>query len=231
MSTENMKKNQEIWNETDAISPLVASISSENPYEIPVDYFNDLALICLINVGKSKLSDMPENYFNDLPGEILTKIHKEEEADFTLEKTSPKPYQIPADYFSTFEKELLQQIKSEKKSGLVVSFKNWKVWAAAACIVGILGLAIFTSTNNQTNNEWSAAVTEAKELVKKGNLDEEFNTITPEALSSYLTEQGHDVDAAIVACASEESAADPLDLLNMGDQTVEDFLMNDETSF
>jgi hypothetical protein len=177
------------------------------------------------------LSDLSDNYFNDLPGEILTKIHEEEETDFSLEKTSANPYQIPADYFSTFEKDLLQQIKSEKKGGLVVSFKNWKLWAAAACVVGILGLAIFTASNKQSNNEWSYAFEEAKKLMQKGNVEEEFESLNPEVLSSFLKEQGHDVDAAIVACASEESVVEPLDLLNMGDQSVEDFLMYEEGIF
>jgi hypothetical protein len=226
-----MKKNQEIWKETNAVSPLVASISSENPYEIPVDYFNDLAGSCLIKTGRSKLSALSENDFEDFSSETSTKHHEENETDFSLEKSNANPYQMPADYFSNFEKELHQKIAAEKRGGLVVSIKNWKTWAAAACIVGILGLAIYTTSNKPSNNEWSYALEDAKNLMLKGNLEEEFKTINPEVLANFLTEQGHDVDAAVVACASEESAAEPLDLLNMDNQTVEDFLMNEAGTF
>jgi len=123
-----MNKRSDILNELASISPVVARISGELPYEAPAGYFDSLAARILERIKAEDVSlptvlqgvrvnpfTVPAGYFENLPEQVLQRIKAGEEIIAPVLRAQPvNPYTVPAGYFEAFPAALLQRIKAEE---------------------------------------------------------------------------------------------------------------------
>lgn len=169
-----MRKNQEIQNELQELSPELAKIPFTQAYEAPEGYFEELPISLLKSLETESTSDLPEDYFEELPSQILSKIKNE------------------APVVSIHKKYFYLKI------------------AAAAVVIGILGLGIVYFLNHKKNEPSPAYVknidsTEYYATLNNGNIDAEINNLNEDDLISFLEENGHDVNAALIASLDEDN--------------------------
>jgi hypothetical protein len=207
-----MAERENILNELNTISTVVAGIPRINVYKVHQDYFDGLraelqARIIASNFNKQDNNmKVPEGYFENLPSAILQKIKAAEKSE--IEILSPtiasignkNVYSVPQGYF-----EQLSFVKSTAKVIKMGSRSIFK-YAAAAVVTGLLGLSIFTFVNKSTklSNENAAVVKAGNDILKKGSFDKELETITDKDLENYLSSNGEDVSAALVASTIDE---------------------------
>lgn len=125
-----MENSNTILNELKEISAVVAGIGQQQPYVVPVGYFDSLPLQLMlrigleenagtdpiINISKDNVYQAPAGYFNQLADNILTRI-KEEEAGIApvVNITKDNIYQAPAGYFDGLAGSILNRIKEEEE--------------------------------------------------------------------------------------------------------------------
>ena len=170
-----MRKNQEIQNELQELSPELAKIPFTQVFDAPEEYFEHLPISLLKNVDEVSIKDIPEDYFEKLPNEILTKINN---------TTSVVSIQKKYFYFKI---------------------------AAAAVIAGILGFGLIYFVNQKKTETPPAYAknidsTEIYASLNSSNLESQINNLNEEDVISYLEENGHDVNAALVASLGEDNS-------------------------
>jgi hypothetical protein len=120
-----MNRQNDISEELKAIgSPILAALSSEMPYQVP------------------------NNYFQELPIYITDCIKAENESYIQLPASSVTPFSVPEHYFDSLADNILATIKSQKEqttSKKTVPFTSsvqWNNirWAAAAILLIMLGI-------------------------------------------------------------------------------------------
>ena len=92
-----MDRSEQILNEINEISPLLADIDRANLYALPVGYFEDLSDAVLQKIQAADIElpavaatyRIPENYFEYLPAQILSQIQKSNEVQDEMEAISP----------------------------------------------------------------------------------------------------------------------------------------------
>jgi len=186
-----MNSDQTILLEIKEISPAVANLPKTNPFCVPVDYFenNISTIISLIkeknltqqnevvnfnlSVEKNeKIFAPPKDYFENFGIQLMNKIHTIQSVDDELKEMAPglislrtkNPFTIPNGYFDT------NVIETPSRKTNLVSFfqmKNLIRYAAAACIVGLIGITymltkagdstpmVASTSNNQQSAELS----------------------------------------------------------------------------
>jgi hypothetical protein len=203
-----MNQENQILEELQEISPLVSNIPRTTPYLIDSDYFVSVP-VYLYGISEIKNPyTVSKDYFQNFAASIYKKCKETDEnyATPTLGQTKQNPYHLPENYFAQFEAQLGNQLKGNTRQGLLARIGPWRYWSAAACIIGIVGFALFAFLNTGSQKEdWKTSWNEAKKIINEGNFESEFNSINTEVMAAYLTEQGHDVDAAVTACIAEES--------------------------
>ncbi len=119
----------------------------------------------------------------------------------------------------------MSQLSDQSQKGALVRMNKWIKWSAAACMAGLLGWALVFSINkNNQNDEWRMSWNEAQTIIKNGSFESELNQINANELANYLTEQGHDVDAAVMACIDEESTQNDEWIYMESEKEIEAFL-------
>ncbi len=172
-----MRKNQEIQNELDELSPSIAKIPFNQVYEAPEGYFDELPISLLKNVEVDSTNDLPEDYFEELPKQILSKI-----------KNDTPIVSIQKKYF---------YIKL----------------TAAAVVAGILGIGLLYFLNQKKTDTPPAYVTnidstERYASLNSNNLEDKIYDLNEDDLINYLEDNGHDVNAALVAVLVNENTDD-----------------------
>jgi hypothetical protein len=122
-----MNKSGNILNELQSISPEVARINGELPYEVPAGYFEGLAAQILERIKAEETSlpavlqevrvnpfTVPAGYFEQLPELVLQRVKAAEEVmPPVLAGASTNPYTVPAGYFEQLPDILLKRVKGE----------------------------------------------------------------------------------------------------------------------
>jgi hypothetical protein len=207
-----MTERENILNELSTISTVVAGIPRINVYKVHEDYFDGLraelqARIIAANFyTASNNMKVPEGYFESLPTTILQKIKAAEKSE--MEMLSPtianignkNVYSVPQGYF-----EQLSFVKSTAKVVKMGSRSIFK-YASAAVVTGLLGLSIFTFVNKPAtlSKEDAMLVKAGNDIILKGSFNKELETITDKDLENYLSANGEDVSAALVASTIDE---------------------------
>lgn len=167
----NNKKDQ-ISIELEQISPALTTISRNNVYSVPLNYFDGLAgnIMRFIkgNIAGSILPlsspapfTLPPNYFNTLSGDVLNKIRQQNEGinEVYRELAEVAPllntiskkmiYQVPEHYFETVIKIPVNQTVPAKIRS-ISSFNRVFKYSVAAAVTGILavGTYFYTEQNN-----------------------------------------------------------------------------------
>jgi hypothetical protein len=233
-----MLERENILNELNAISPLVASVPRVNVYRVDENYFDGIraelqARIIASNfITPQNYFDVPDGYFENLPTNILAKIKAQEDnVVFTeMQELSPtiasignkNVYTVPQGYFEQIAMPPMAPAKVVKMGGRSI-FK----YAAAAVIVGLLGFGTmkFIATT-KTNNETLAVVKQADEILKTNSFDATFASVSDKDIEKYLSQNGEDVNAAMVAASMDDdntTLPDADDYL-LDDKTLDNFL-------
>lgn len=120
-----MENSNEILNELQNISPLVAAIGKANVFNVPEEYFESISGTVMLSINEEWAinnnpvifdgADVPENYFQHLPGQILAKIKQQGNNELpaifsTIQKDSP--LQVPGNYFESLADDILNRIKN-----------------------------------------------------------------------------------------------------------------------
>jgi len=121
-----MNKSGNILNELQSISPEVARINGQLPYEVPAGYFEGLAAQILERIKAEETAlpivlqgvrvnpfIVPAGYFEHLPEQVLQRVKAGEEVMApVLQGASTNPYTVPMGYFEQFPDMLLKRIKA-----------------------------------------------------------------------------------------------------------------------
>jgi hypothetical protein len=202
-------KSSEIFSETNAISALVAGIGSKNIFNVPQEYFNHLS----------------ENIFALASGKNEVTSEVSEISTLVAGIGNKNVYSIPQGYFENLAGHIHQK-KETATAAKVVTMKSRAgsfKYAAAAAVTGIIGLSLFFMLNKpgsiKGDAETLAAVKAGTEILKQNSFDKEMNSISDDAIVSFLESKGENVEAALVASLADEK--------NLPDAT--DYLINDNT--
>lgn len=139
-----------------SLSPLLAGISRQMPYEVPADYF------------QSTLQDLP----------VL--VREEEESLVLSFIDKSMPYEVPRGYFFNLPDEILSRINQPAGASVIpITRRRWMRLAVAAAVTGVMALSgIFYLSKGKsdvpvTSPEW---VARNIKNVSPSALDEFINT-------------------------------------------------------
>lgn len=121
-----------------------SELKKHNPYKVPVDYFDGLAMHVLLKIASQKsVYQSPENYFGTLPNQILQKI-KESNVANELDVIAPllnkiskqSPYTVPESYFNNAQTQIPTKV-------VKLSAQKIIKYIAAAVVIGFIAIGIF----------------------------------------------------------------------------------------
>jgi ribosomal protein L12E/L44/L45/RPP1/RPP2 len=226
-----MLERENILNELIAISPLVASVPRINVYRVDENYFDGIRAELQARIIASNFTtpqnyfDVPEGYFENLPTNILAKI-KAQENNIVLtemQKLSPtiagignkNVYTVPQGYFEQLAMPSIVTAKLVQMGSRSI-FK----YAAAAVIVGLLGFGTMKFiASTKSNNETLAVVKEANKIIEMNSFDATLANVSDKDLENYLSKNGEDVNAALVAASIND---DDITLPEADDYLIDD---------
>lgn len=120
-----MEKNNEILNELQSISSLVAAIGKTNVFSVPEGYFDSVSNTVMMTLNEeisvdsipyfSNEPDIPPGYFDNLSDSILDKIKNQEAVELPAIFSTIKKdqlLQVPENYFETLADSILNKIKN-----------------------------------------------------------------------------------------------------------------------
>ena len=221
-----MEKGKDILNELNGISPAVAAVPFINVFKVHPGYFEAIETELKARIsadgfyGSKPSFSIPHGYFDGLAGSILQKIKAEEnETGGELNAISTlvagigneNVYTVPQGYFEGLnfvpvkeQAKLVQMNPSRSRS----IFK----YAAAAVITGLLGISVINITGHRdslkmTDPKLTASVEvqqKANDILKNGTMETEFNNLSDKEIDQYFSENGQDVNAAMVASSVKD---------------------------
>ena len=216
-----MNRREDILMELKSISDAVAAIPFVNVFNVDSAYFSAMPQIIMaqINVGDSFNNlTVPDGYFERLAGNILNRIHAlENDVIAELNEISPliagiekkETYTVPKSYF-----EELTFTDTQHKIAKVISIskpRSFFKYAAAAVIIGLLGLSIVNIVDNNHETDSSTMIAkittgtlQQNALATNGSFDEALKNISDNEIEQYLQKNGQDVNAALVASSTDE---------------------------
>lgn len=235
-----MNEKLQILTELATLSPMLATLQNVNVYEVEQQYFENLLQEVMGAVIMQSLpinplqQTVPLEYFENLATNILQKIKLQNSMETVAEETNEistlvasisnkNMYKVPQGYFSSIT------FLPNKIEAKVVQFTFWNKlskYAAAAVFVGLLGLAIFMFIKPKNVDNASAQILlQANDILNKGSFDAELNTLSDKDLETYLTANGLDVNAALVATTVNNDVTLPeAEDYFLDDNTLDDFL-------
>ncbi len=237
-----MKEKEIILQELQSISPLLASVPCVNVYNVNASYFDELGVELQARIiadgfaSNNTKMDVPAGYFDQLSTNILQKIMHAQSNEVLQELESISPfvssignknvYQVPQGYFEQIALRITNEAKVVKLNPLRKIIK----YAAAAVVVGLLGVGVFKFIdNNKVKPDASsiAVFNEANKILKEGSFEKELENISDKDLEKYLSDNGVDVAAGLVASTIDDESKLPevYDYL-FDDNTLNEFLKN-----
>jgi hypothetical protein len=232
-----------ILTELEMISPLLASVPYVNVYKVGADYFDGLRAELQARIIADGFSsedtkmDVPAGYFEQLSTNILQKIKKVENSEVLqeLELISPtvasigskNVYQVPQDYFAQLAFRNTNVAKVLKLNPIRKIFK----YAAAAAVVSFISIGAFKIATKDSlpsmDANTIAVVRQGNEIIKNGSFDKELENISDKDLEKYLSDNGEDVNAGLVASTIDDGSKLPdVDDYLFDDNTLNEFLKN-----
>lgn len=215
------------------INRLSAAIPGQS---VPEGYFDGLAGSILDKIRQSEAEEkegsslldsvknkqvyhVPPSYFDTLTDTISARIKQEAEQD-ELSPVLPEslkkinPYSVPRDYFNTLPVIIQSKITTPAPVYIMKKRSSFFNYAVAAVITGMLGLSVISIVDKR-QAENSLGDPAAVNL----NFEEALSDVSEEDIVAYLKESGEDVNAALVASATDSK--------NLPDEM--DYITNDNT--
>lgn len=174
----------------------------------------------VLDAAKDKqVYQVPPTYFDTLADTIIARTKQEAEQDEfspvlpeSLKKINP--YSVPRDYFNTLPAIIQAKITKPAPVFIMKKRSSFFNYAVAAVITGMLGLSVISIVDKR-QAENSLGDPAAVNL----NFEEALSDVSEEAIVAYLKESGEDVNAALVASATDSK--------NLPDEM--DYITNDNT--
>lgn len=197
--------------EIKTLSPAIAAIGNKNVFSAPQDYFKNLPAEILFNAN-TPVSVAEE--MSSLSAAIAAIGNK-------------NIFKVPQGYFENINIDSFKTVappakvvEMKKRSGIVR-------YLAAAVVAGIIGLTIINIPVNKPTTVATISepvMAEAQKIIKDKSFDAELNTVSEKDIEAYLKESGQDVNAALVASATDENnLPDAVDYI-LNDNTLDEFL-------
>lgn len=138
-------------------APNLAALKKGNPFNVPENYFNELAertqqLFFIDSLQEEKTTGLcvPPSYFDTLSEKINANISL---AEF---KTKREGFNVPADYFNHLENRITAQTSANEKV-ITLWRKPFLKYAIAACLVAATTLGIYITQQQQAKHEQKIA--------------------------------------------------------------------------
>jgi hypothetical protein len=219
-----MSEKDNILKELTQLESSLASITNKNVYTVPNNYFNGIEKEFIARVeadfiySSNKASfSVPTGYFDNLSTAVFEKIKAASQNEVIDEINNLSPtianignanvYHSPAGYFDN-----LHFSTPIKNTGKLIKFgspKTFVKYAAAAVIVGLLGFSAFyflrSNTTQNEHVEVAALIKKADEIIKTNTFDATLESLSDKELEKYLTQNGEDVNASLVAETAEQA--------------------------
>ena len=154
--------------------------------------------IAVANIPANEVISVPDGYFELLPISVLIDLQKNN----TLE--------VPPNYFENISSLIIDKIKEPLK---IKSLKRVQIiirFSKAAVLIGLLGFGIYSNINQSYKNEnhtinSSAVSKESDTILKNNSFDELLSQINDDDAICFLEENGHDINAALIASLEDEN--------------------------
>jgi len=161
-------------------------------------------------IPRNNVLSVPEHYFDSLDAHILFKINDTYAG-------------VPEGYFERLPGEIMNRIRNEKRVKVISVKSVFLQYAVAAVFTGLIGLTLFSFFNAREEKS-TLLYAEAKKIMNSGRYEEVFESLPEEEIENYLSAQGHDVEAALVANAAyNKELPDEIDYL-LKENTLDEFL-------
>ena len=233
-----MEQSKEILYEIQEISPVIAAIGNRNIYSVPYGYFEGLAneiLSAVIESQMPRVADVysvPAGYFEGLAGSILQKIKTQpqevsNEIFDELQEVAPllntiskkNIYSLPGNYFQDLSVDFTIIKPAAKVVSMNIGRRKWFRYAAAACILAILGTGIFYLV---TDNNKSTQVAINVKGIEKVNVEQSILGLSDEEIKNYLNAQPATIDILPASGSSDGDFQQLLD--NTPDDEIQEYL-------
>jgi len=165
-------------------------------FTVPANYFDDLTSNIQSRIAVEELTGdkvnnftIPQNYFEELGTQIQSRIQLEELTD-----ASKTAFAVPDGYFDKLNAQILTRTTEEQEAKVIqlqpkhtiirklITSAAFK-YASAACLVLIVGIAIFMKQSSKTSSEHYSTY-----------LHKELATIPAEDIKNYLELQSDAMD-------------------------------------
>lgn len=230
---------QNISEELKQTAPAVANLVRNNPFSVPMGYFDNIAesvlkqVVCeptvmLETLGlKTQPYSIPLGYFEELATNIVAKIDniaKQEIAEVCNELENSAPLlstiskenvlSVPDYYFENFRVPLLAETEEIKAVLIPIksSYKRWVTYAAAASVLFILSTASYAYINHHL-----------KSVDRSLTIGQRMATLKDEEIINYLQNDLGDLDPNMAISSDEDSDINHL-LINASDAEIEQYL-------
>lgn len=202
--------------------------------EVPEGYFEALPIEVLGKINSiSEQQTLPTGYFDNLSAVVMQRIkadetevnvHTEmEQLSATIAGIGNKhPFTVPTGYFDNNVDVINKKITGKQPAVIVKMGTAKKIlrYAVAAVVTGLMGLGIYTiAFDNQQASLNPVVMAKAENILKTNSIDDVFNSLTETDITDYMTENGSNINAALVASTINDE-----DL-----PTAEDYLFDEET--
>lgn len=189
-----------VANELQAISPFIAGLKKVTPYEVP------------------------ENYFEDVAGTISSQVAAEQVPLVLHHINKRQPFEVPVGYFEQLADVVLDKAKGQTGAKVIAMPKRsnaiWK-YAAAAVFTGVMALGVYKYTGTGSGNSIPVAITETQ-------LSETLQTVAEEDIIKYLENNGTQEDLAALTSGIDEADLPDQEEYFADDATLDKFLENIE---
>ena len=244
-----MNTGNDIYNELQSISPLLAGLDKVNVFSVPGDYFNNFPGMAIAKVNETALVNadfilsqkilnplsVPQGYFDNLSNQVLGAIKMNELEDVEELKviapalaaiTRENVFSVPGGYFDQLAGNIQDQLPKPAK---VISMRRpaFIKYAVAAVITGLMGLSLFSTLNNPDVNvsTYSAQVMDkASSILSNNSFENELQVLDRQDIEQYLKQSGQDVEAALVASVTDDANLPSEDEYLFNQDALDDFL-------
>jgi hypothetical protein len=238
-----MSNRDNIKEELFEVSPAIASLSRENVYSVPLNYFDGLAgnimrtinadIAGLIPASAPAPFSVPDSYFNNLSDQILGKIRQQskEQNEFEKELADVAPflntiskqmvYKVPDGYFEHLKVNASVAVKAPTKVRSISGVNKVFRYAVAAAVTGILAVGTYLFTANNNNVDTPA-------ITSSINIPAAVNNLSDSEIVDYLNSSsiGLDVSATSTSTDAEINIDDYIK--NMSDDEIRKYLNDNE---
>jgi hypothetical protein len=200
-----MENRQIILQELKELSPVVANLSRDNVFSLPLNYFENFTASVLAKIHteavdivvKTTPFSVPKGYFDDLAGNVLARLNRQElsvEEELNgiaplLNSISKRPvYTVPEGYFESLE--VTVPLKITKPGAKVIGFNTTKrlmQYAVAACIAAVLMIGVYLYIN-KGSNDITAGMPVSYDSALKMNVPQEIAKVNEQEIDQYLNE-------------------------------------------